>query len=71
MIFGLIISLCRHASNRTKILSADIPRTIKTVKVCMLLKYVTLKIPSVMIVVIGKLRRITKIPIVLKNMDYK
>lgn len=43
----------------------------KTVSVCILLKKVTLKIPSVTSVVRGKLKRIIKIPTVLKKKDYK
>ena len=43
----------------------------KTVRVCMLLKNVTLKTPSVISVVIGKLNRMIVIPIELRKNDCK
>jgi hypothetical protein len=61
--------LYRQASNKTKTSSAAIPRTIKIDKVFILLKYVTLNIPSVIRAVIGNEKTINSIIIVLKNID--
>jgi hypothetical protein len=68
---GATVSLCRQASKKTKMLSAETPSTINTVRVCKLLKYVIRSTPSVITVVKGKLNKIMRMLTVLKNSDLR
>lgn len=68
---GAIILLYLQASMKTNMSSAAMPRTMKTTKLCKLLKKVTLKTPSEIMTVNGKLKSIKNIPIMLKNTDLR
>lgn len=66
-----ILALCLHPSMNTNMSSAAIPKTMKITKLCRLLKNVTLRTPSVIIIVVGKLMMIMKMPIQLRKAEFK
>jgi hypothetical protein len=51
--------------------SAAIPKTMNTARLCKLEKYDTLRIPSVMQTVTGKLKMMIEMPTKAKNKDLK
>ena len=55
----------------TKMSSAAIPKTMKMTRLCKLLKYVTWRTPSVIIIVVGKLSIMIIIPMKLNKDEFR
>ena len=60
-----------HPSMKTKMSSAPIPKTMKTVIACKAPTYVTFSTPSQMVWLIGKLKIMSDIPVAARKIDFK